>query len=487
MTSLDAPDRLRRTGVAGKMAGRTPEVHPAMLAAIVCLAAFAPAAPPIRLHPDNPRYFDFRGKPTVLVTSGEHYGAVLNLDFDFVPYLEELKARGLNLTRTFSGTYREVPGSFNIRDNTLAPKPGRYQPPWVRVSRPGEPEKYDLDRFDPAYFERLKAFLTAAGQRGVVVELVLFCPFYEPVLWEIDPMNARNNVNGVGDVPREKALTLDNGGLLEKQLALVRKIVAELKDFDNLYYEICNEPYFVGVTLDWQRRVAATIAEAENGSPHRHLIAQNIANNKAVIQDPDPNVSIFNFHYASPPDTVGMNWDLNKPIAFDETGFQGTADRTYRRQGWEFLLAGGSVFSNLDYSFTPEHEDGTARVEDPTPGGGSRALREQLGFLRRFVEGFDFLRMKPDRAVVKVAGGIDANTPLYALVEPGKQYAVYVPVGPRVELTIELPAGRYTAEWIDAASGRSLSRQAVESSGGTVTLRSPDYPEDAALRVAARP
>jgi hypothetical protein len=32
--------------------------------------------PPLALHPDNPRYFLFRGEPTVLVTSGEHYGAV---------------------------------------------------------------------------------------------------------------------------------------------------------------------------------------------------------------------------------------------------------------------------------------------------------------------------------------------------------------------------------------------------------------------------
>ena len=40
--------------------------------------------PPISLHPDNPSYFLWRGKPAVLITSGEHYGALLNLDFDFV-------------------------------------------------------------------------------------------------------------------------------------------------------------------------------------------------------------------------------------------------------------------------------------------------------------------------------------------------------------------------------------------------------------------
>lgn len=38
---------------------------------------------PIRMHPDNPHYFEYRGEPTVLITSAEHYGAVLNLDFDY--------------------------------------------------------------------------------------------------------------------------------------------------------------------------------------------------------------------------------------------------------------------------------------------------------------------------------------------------------------------------------------------------------------------
>ena len=89
-----------------------------------------PTGRPILLHPDNPHYFLFRGKPTVLITSTEHYGAVLNGDFDAIPYLDELHARGFNLTRTFSGTYREVPGSFKIEKNTLAPAADKYIAPW---------------------------------------------------------------------------------------------------------------------------------------------------------------------------------------------------------------------------------------------------------------------------------------------------------------------------------------------------------------------
>ena len=57
-------------------------------------AASSPA--PIALHPENPHYFLFRGQPTVLITSAEHYGVVLNLDFDYRKYLDTLARDGLN-------------------------------------------------------------------------------------------------------------------------------------------------------------------------------------------------------------------------------------------------------------------------------------------------------------------------------------------------------------------------------------------------------
>ena len=144
-----------------------------MFAAV--LFAALPAADvraPLALHPDNPHYFVLRGKPAVLVTSGEHYGAVLNLDFDYKTYLKALEADGLNLTRTFSGAYVEPAGAFNIAENTLAPAKGRFTCPWARFDEAGYANggnKFDLTRFDDAYFRRLKDFVSEAGQRGVVV------------------------------------------------------------------------------------------------------------------------------------------------------------------------------------------------------------------------------------------------------------------------------------------------------------------------------
>ncbi len=455
-----------------------------MLTPLLTLLALTTSSQPISLHPDNPHYLLFRGKPTVLITSTEHYGAVLNGDFDAIPYLDELHARGLNLTRTFSGTYREVPGAFKIEKNTLAPTPDKYIAPWHRTDVPGAADgrnRFDFGRWNDTYFDRLKSFVAAASDRGIVVEYVLFCPFYEENLWTVNPMNARNNVNGVGNIGRNEAFTGKHRDLQERQEAFVRKVVRELNAFDNVYFEICNEPYFGGVTLEWQARIASVIVDTENSLPHKHLLAQNIANEKAKIERPNPAVSIFNFHYATPPLTVGMNYGLGKVIGDDETGFRGIADKPYRIEAWDFLVAGGAIFDHLDYSYTTDHEDGTARIADPTPGGGGPGFRSQLQFLKRFIDGFDFVKMAPDSKVISRV--VPEKTSARALSEPGQAYAIYIHGGTKVELTLNLPAGRYQAEWLNPRSGTIEKSQEIQSRGDRVEVASPPYEEDVALRI----
>lgn len=451
------------------------------------------AAEPIRLHPDNPRYFLWRGKPMVLITSGEHYGAVLNLDFDAVAYLDTLAADGLNHTRVFSGTYREVASSFGITDNTLAPPPERFCCPWKPIGG-----KFDLTQFNEAYFARLKDFMAQARERGIVVEYNFFCPFYDEMLWQVNPMNAANNVNGIGRCKREEVYTLQHADLTDVQLALVRKVVAELRDFDNLYYEVCNEPYFGGVTMEWQRRVVDEIVAAEKDFPARHLISLNIANGRAKVEHPHPAVSIFNFHYAHPPDAVAMNAHLRKVIGENETGFRGRDDALYRSEGWDFILAGGALYNNLDYSFTPKHPRGDF-LDYQSPGGGSPTLRRQLKILKDFIEGFDFVRMKPANELL---GSGSVTTPLLGvssadksrraeisarcLAEEGKAYAIYILGGTQASLSLRLPAGRYRAEWLNPKTGKTDRVEEFEHAGGERAFSSPAYTEDIALAVRAR-
>lgn len=473
---------------------------------LVCLIV-PPTSPadgarqPIALHPDNPHYFLFRGKPTVLITSGEHYGAVLNLDFNYRRYIDTLAKDGLNNTRTFSGAYVEPLGAFNIARNTLAPGWVRFICPWARSDTPGYPNggnKFDLNEWDAGYFKRLKDFVAYAAKRGIVVEYTFFCPFYDEAQWKLSPQNAANNVNGIGTVARTNVYTLDkHGGLLAVHEALVRKVVAELKAFDNVIYEICNEPYFGGVTIEWQHRIADVIVDAEKDFPKKHLITQNIANDKAKIENPHPAVSVFNFHYAQPPDTVGMNYHLNNVIGDNETGFRGTNDLPYRVEAWQFLLAGGGLYNNLDYSFVAGHEDGTFVYPTNQPGGGNPVFRKQLNILRKFINGLDFMRLKPMNDVLDT-NALDAGSSARVLAERGKAYVIYVgPENPRealkqpaqnrnATLGLELPAGTYRSEWINTLTGKIDKRETHRHEGGRLKLQSPAYRDDFALKVTRR-
>jgi hypothetical protein len=456
------------------------------------LATLTSAAPkPLALHPDNPRYFLWRGKPTVLITSGEHYGAVLNLDFDYRKYLDTLARDGLNNTRTFAGgAYVEPQGAFNIARNTLAPAAGRYLAPWARSDQPGYAgggNKFDLARWNESYFARLRDFVRHASKRGVVVEMNLFCPFYEESQWRLSPFCTNNNVNGLGRVPRAGVYTLDrHGGLLEVCERMVRRIVEELRGFDNVYYEICNEPYERRVAPEWEHRITDVIVDAQKSHRSPKLISQNIANKTAKVTDPHPAVSIFNFHYAVPPDAVAMNWHLNKVIGENETGFRGTNDAPYRTEAWDFLLAGGGLFNHLDYSFAVGHEDGTFVYPGKQPGGGNPGLRRQFRILRQFMLSFDFVRMKPDNSVIK--GGVPAGGTARALVEPGEALAIYLRkikpgTGAEQPLQVELTAGRWWAQWIDPISGRRVKEDRFKYAGGVRSMDVPVFAEDMALRL----
>ncbi len=464
---------------------------------------------PIRLHPANPHYFLFRGKAVALITSGEHYGAVLNADFDYHKYLATLQADGLNYTRLFTGSYVEVPAkSFGIQHNDLAPEPGRSLAPWARSDTSGYAgggTKFDLQSWDPAFFARFRDFLSEAAKRGIVVELTLFSSHYGEAQWQFSPLNPVNNVNNTDTIDWKKLHTLENGNLLAYQEHYTRKLVAEANPFDNVIFEIQNEPWSDrpvltdvinpylrapardsfpnsvdlpdNLSIAWQARVVEWITQTESALPNRHLIAQNYSNFRLPVRKLLPHVDVVNFHYAYP-EAVTHNYGLGKAISYDETGFLGRDDDAYRRQAWNFMLSGGSVFDGLDYSFTTGHEDGSY-LEPNGPGGGSPALRRQLGILSAFLQSFALVDLHPDVRAVKHASGVTPRV----LSNPGKEFAIYLDGSGSTELALTLPPGDYSAEWVNVISGTIEQREAFRHKGGEKTLPSPAFQNGIALRL----
>lgn len=117
---------------------------------------------PIGRHPEHSRWFEWRGRAVARITSAEHYGAIINLEFNMRRYLDVLERDGLNSMRVFSGAYVEPPGAFGIRRNTLGPAPGRFLAPRARSAEPGAGDsgaKFDLECLSVPYLQRLREFI----------------------------------------------------------------------------------------------------------------------------------------------------------------------------------------------------------------------------------------------------------------------------------------------------------------------------------------
>jgi hypothetical protein len=456
--------------------------------------ALKPRMVAIGVDPDNPHYLRFRGNTTVLIGSTEHYGAILNMAFDIPKYLDAVREAGLNLVRIFNGAYVETLDSavFEGADqNTLAPRPGQYLAPWMRSPRSAQPgyssggNKFDLSRWDDAYFERLHSFISEAGKRNIAVEVTLFSVLYGNGSkgwgsWNLNPLNAMNNVNGFSKAAWDRFNTLEDPKLTGAQDALVRKTAAAIDDLDNFYYEICNECYFSGAgaleTAAWVRHIAATLASAEATLPLHHAIAENVANGYAAIESPDPAVSIWNFHYASPPSALAINWALNKPIAFDETS-NGCTSLDRRREAWAFALSGGAVYDNLDASFKTDNAAGT---DSP----GCQETRYELRTLANFVSGLDLKRMRPAREELRQWPLFSSEG--YMLKDPDNTWAIYLKGGSNMRIStllLELPAGRFQTEWLNPRTGDSEHQAAVDHPGGVLKLQTPAYSEDLAIKL----
>ncbi len=129
------------------------------------MLSVAHAQETVKINPENPKYLLFRGKPLLLVSASEHYGSVINRPFDYEKYLDDAVAHKITMTRTFL-LYRELQSARNP-SSPCKPESPDYIAPFVRKgpgkAMDGEPI-YDLDQWNPEYFDRLHRFLDAASK-----------------------------------------------------------------------------------------------------------------------------------------------------------------------------------------------------------------------------------------------------------------------------------------------------------------------------------
>ena len=82
-----------------------------------------------------------------------------------------------------------------------------------------------------------------------------------------------------------------------------------------------------------------------------------------------------------------------------------------------------------------------------------------------------------------VQGALPKGVSVRVLAESGRAYAAYVNGSGLTNLALELPSGRYGAEWTNTKTGRNEKVEPFKHDGGARTLQVPQYKDDIALRI----
>ena len=440
---------------------------------------------PLRVHPANSRYFaDPDGRAVYL--TGSHTWANFQdqgpkdppSPFDYDRYLDFLHERNHNFIRLWAWEQaRWAPWSVGKSgypsDWFIAPEPyARTGPGTALDSKP----KFDLDRFDEAYFGRLRERVLKAGDRGIYVSVMLFQGWssakggWDGKPWRGHPYHPANNVQGFnGNTKGDGGPDLDDPRVRERQAAYVRKVIDTIDDLDNVLYEVTNE----GGNPGWDRFVVDLVHDHEKKKPKQHpvgLTGHGSETNDQMIAGPadwfSPGSEPWPDLKADPRPADGRKVALlDTDHVFGVGGDQ--------KWVWKAFLRGYNVL------FMDPYDDPVWAPILAGQGVGVRdaeAPRRAMGNARTYAVRMDLAASRP-------AGELASTG--YCLAVPGREYLAYLPAGGEVTLDLSAAKGSLAVEWMHPITGRLTPGGSVEG-GARRALKAP-FGGDAVVFVRAMP
>ena len=440
----------------------------------------AKATGPLRVHPENPRYFtDATGK-AIYLTGSHTWNNLVDMGpsdppprFDFPAYLEWMVSLNHNFMRMWTwesttwDTAGNSPGQRKQKPHTAAPHP------WVR-SGPGNAldgkPKFDLTRYDPEYFDRLRTRVSAAGEKGIYVSVMLFEGWgmqFAPGAWKSHPFHPDNNVNNIngdlnGDGKGLEVHTLENREITVLQEAYLRKVVDMVNDLDNVLYEISNENH--PSSTEWQYHMIDFIHKYEKNKPKQHPVGMTFqyrgGKNTSLFESPA--------EWVSPNPEGGYRDD--PPAADGRRVVLSDTDHLWGIGGnqawvWKSFLRGHNPLFMDPYK---------GRVLGDELDPEFDPVRRSLGYTLRYANRMNLAEMSPRNALASTK---------YCLANPGAEYLVCLPSGGTVTVDLSASEGALSAEWFDPSNGIVRSGETA-AGGGKREFTSP-FKGDAVLYLKA--
>jgi hypothetical protein len=464
-------------------------------------AADAPAAvtharaitEPLRLHSSNHHYFSDGSGKAILLT-GSHtwndfqdWGTNDSIHpLDFAAYVRMLAAHHHNFTLLWA---TELPRIHGLPTTASSPPDFIVTPqPWPRTgpgsASDGKP-RFDLKRFNQAYFDRLRACTEALNTAGIYAGVYLFTgEFLNLFRSSCDgyPLTGSNNVNGVDDGGGTGSVTMNSpNDVTTVQDAYVRKVIDTLNDLPNVLWIVSEEA--PANSRWWNNHLIALVRSYEAGMPFQHPIgyAVRVDFNDPTIIDSDADW-IAPAARISPTVTSGSGHPSDKVNINDSDhsywGIWNDSPDTNRFFFWvNFTNGNQALFMDPYVVYYPREN----RNLCPSPVDGISSqpdrrwdnVRATMGYIRCYADRMNLAAMTPQ-------GNLSSTG--HALVSTGPanpEYLVYAPKGGRIDVNLGENRMRFAVEWMNPATGARI--QGAEATGGGIRSFTPPFGGDAVL------
>jgi len=382
------------------------------------------------------------------------------------------------------------------RRNDAKVIPPFLEQPWARSSQGRAWDglaKYDLTKFNPWYFDRLKTFATLCDRKGTI----LFHNFYmQHALLEINahyvdfpwrPTNCIQKTEMPDTKPAAKVF-YDISHPLRRRLhrTYIRKCLDELGHYSNVVHLVSEE--YTG-PVSFMKFWIDTVNEWEREKGKKVIIAVGATKDVLDALADDHRVSVLDLRYW----WYQPNGSLYAPQGGREVpgryaaGYksaQTTPAQIYRQimeyrqhypnkgiihtieasrqQTWAFLMGGGSMLiRRLEYA---DGKDPERYVAPPD----SRIIQPTYDFINNNLSG-RLQKMVPQ----KLVRNEQKNN--WCLAENNQTYLVYTLKGGQVRLDLSGASGTFAAKWFDPRTGKLLNaNKGVAKGGGIIEFDAPD-------------
>ncbi len=416
----------------------------------------------------NPWFWQYKGKPVLLLGATDNDNLFQNGNLQ--SHLDSLKAVGGNYIR-----------------NTMSDRdPGNE-----RAFYRNADGKYDLERWNPAYWERFDNLLRLTSEREIIVQIEIWDRFdHSRDQWVSDPFNPKNNVNYTYEEAGLDSLYPDHPGrnkqpffftpptlknntvLLRYQQRFVEKIVEHTLKYDNVLFCIDNETSGVEA---WATYWANFVKERAKGKTVQ--ITQMWDNwdvksdmHKRTLDHPERYTFV---DISQNSQLTGYeNWKnqqyvfaylKDNPRPVNSTKIYGSDQGPWLNRGINEEHAVQTFFRNVIGGFA------SSRFHRPPSGLGlSTPSINAIRTVRNIESHLKFWDLS---VCMDLLSDVEENE-AYATGATGKGYVVYFTKGGRVSLDLTGDASRYKLRWITITDASWSKVQKVKG-GERLALKAP--------------